>query len=33
MSRVGKKPIPIPSGVTAAVDGQLVSVKGGKGEL
>jgi large subunit ribosomal protein L6 len=33
MSRVGKKPVPIPSGVTATVDGQLVSVKGGKGEL
>jgi large subunit ribosomal protein L6 len=33
MSRIGKKPVPIPSGVTATVDGQLVSVKGGKGEL
>jgi large subunit ribosomal protein L6 len=33
MSRVGKKPIPIPTGVTASVDGQLVSVKGAKGEL
>ena len=33
MSRVGKKPVPIPSGVTATVDGQLVKVKGQKGEL
>ncbi len=33
MSRVGKKPVPVPAGVTATVDGQLVSVKGAKGEL
>jgi large subunit ribosomal protein L6 len=33
MSRVGKKPVPIPAGVTAKVDGQKVAVKGGKGEL
>ena len=33
MSRVGKKPVPVPSGVTAKVDGQNVSVKGAKGEL
>jgi large subunit ribosomal protein L6 len=33
MSRVGKKPVSIPSGVTASVDGQLVKVKGSKGEL
>jgi large subunit ribosomal protein L6 len=33
MSRIGKKPIAIPSGVTLAVDGQTVSVKGPKGEL
>ena len=33
MSRVGKKPGPVPSGVTASVDGQLVRVKGSKGEL
>ena len=33
MSRVGKKPVPLPSGVTALVDGQSVKVKGGKGEL
>jgi large subunit ribosomal protein L6 len=33
MSRVGKKPVAVPSGVTAAVDGQAVRVKGSKGEL
>ena len=33
MSRVGKKPVPIPKGVTARVEGQKVSVKGAKGEL
>jgi large subunit ribosomal protein L6 len=33
MSRVGKKPVPIPSGVTAPVDGQMVTVKGPKGAL
>lgn len=33
MSRVGKKPVPVPSGVTASVDGQTVKVKGTKGEL
>ena len=33
MSRVGKRPVPVPSGVTAKVDGQVVSVKGAKGEL
>ena len=33
MSRVGKKPIVIPAGVTAKVEGQLVAIKGGKGEL
>ena len=33
MSRVGKKPITIPAGVTAKLDGQKVSVKGAKGEL
>jgi large subunit ribosomal protein L6 len=31
MSRVGKKPVPIPSGVTANVEGQTVKVKGPKG--
>ena len=33
MSRIGKKPVPIPSGVTANVEGQTVTVKGPKGEL
>jgi len=33
MSRVGKKPVPIPSGVTAVVEGQTVKVKGPKGSL
>lgn len=33
MSRIGKKPVDVPSGVTAAVDGQNVKVKGPKGEL
>jgi large subunit ribosomal protein L6 len=33
MSRTGKRPVPIPSGVTVAVDGQVVRVKGPKGEL
>ena len=33
MSRIGKKPVVVPAGVTAKVDGQLVSVKGGKGQL
>lgn len=33
MSRVGKKLVPIPNGVTASVNDGLVSVKGPKGEL
>ena len=33
MSRVGKKPVPVPSGVTATVTGQTVTMKGSKGEL
>ena len=33
MSRVGKKPVAVPSGVTASVDGQVVNVKGPKGSL
>lgn len=33
MSRVGKKPIVIPSGVTANVEGQLVKMKGPKGQM
>ncbi|HEV2603180.1 MAG TPA: 50S ribosomal protein L6 [Microvirga sp.] len=33
MSRVGKKPVTVPAGVTATVDGQTVKMKGSKGEL
>src|SRR6476620_3821290 len=33
MSRVGKRPVPIPSGVTATVEGQTVKMKGPKGQL
>jgi large subunit ribosomal protein L6 len=33
MSRIGRKPIPVPSGVDVSIDGQRVSVKGPKGEL
>jgi large subunit ribosomal protein L6 len=33
MSKIGKAPITIPAGVTAAVDGQTVKVKGPKGAL
>jgi large subunit ribosomal protein L6 len=33
MSRIGKKPVSVPGGVTAQVNGQEVKVKGPKGEL
>ena len=33
MSRIGKKPVSVPSGVTANVEGQTVKVKGPKGAL
>jgi large subunit ribosomal protein L6 len=33
MSRIGKKAVPIPSGVTANVEGQTVKIKGPKGAL
>jgi large subunit ribosomal protein L6 len=33
MSRIGKKPVSLPKGVTAAVDDGTVSVKGPKGEM
>jgi large subunit ribosomal protein L6 len=33
MSRIGKKAVAVPSGVTAQVTGQMVKVKGPKGEL
>ncbi|TDI63077.1 MAG: 50S ribosomal protein L6 [Alphaproteobacteria bacterium] len=32
MSRIGKKPVAIPDGVTASIDGDVISVKGPKGE-
>ncbi len=31
MSRIGKKPVELPSGVSAAVSGQTIEVKGPKG--
>ena len=33
MSRIGKKPVALPSGVTASVEGTILSVKGPKGTL
>ena len=33
MSRIGKKAIAVPSGITAAVEGQTVKIKGPKGAL
>lgn len=33
MSRIGKKPIDLPSGVTASLDGRTITAKGPKGEL
>lgn len=33
MSRIGKRPIPVPAKVTVTISGQEVSVKGPKGEL
>ncbi len=33
MSRIGKKPVPVPTGVTATIDGGVMSVKGPKGTL
>lgn len=33
MSRIGKQPVPVPSGVDVSIDGQNVSVKGPKGTL
>ena len=31
MSRIGKKPVELPSGVSAAVSGQTIEIKGPKG--
>jgi len=33
MSRIGKRPVELPKNVTAAIDGQKITVKGPKGEL
>ena len=33
MSRIGKKPVELPSGVSATVSGQTIEVKGPKGTL
>lgn len=33
MSRIGKKAVPVPNGVTVTLDGQTVTVKGPKGQL
>jgi large subunit ribosomal protein L6 len=33
MSRVGKMPVEVPSGVDVNIDGPVVTVKGSKGEL
>ena len=33
MSRIGKKPVPLPAGVTANISGQTIEVKGPKGAL
>ena len=33
MSRIGKKPVAVPSGVTASIEGKTLSVKGPKGTL
>ena len=33
MSRIGKKPVDVPKGVTVTIDGNTVKVKGPKGEL
>ncbi len=33
MSRIGRQPIPVPSGVTVTIEPELVTVKGPNGEL
>ncbi|MCU6454983.1 50S ribosomal protein L6 [Sphingomonas sp. A2-49] len=33
MSRIGKKPVPVPAGVTPSIDKGIISVKGPKGTL
>ncbi|HHY61448.1 MAG TPA: 50S ribosomal protein L6, partial [Firmicutes bacterium] len=33
MSRIGKKPVPVPKGVEVELDGSIITVKGPKGAL
>src|SRR5207247_9811679 len=33
MSRIGRKPVALPKGVTAQIDGHKITVKGPKGEI
>lgn len=33
MSRIGKQPVVLPDGVTATIDGRLLTIKGSRGEL
>jgi large subunit ribosomal protein L6 len=33
MSRIGRRPVPVPSGVTVTIEGSAITVKGPKGEL
>ena len=33
MSRIGKQPIPVPAGVEVVINGNVITVKGGNGEL
>ena len=33
MSRIGRRPVPVPNGVTVTVNGNAITVKGPKGEL
>jgi len=33
MSRIGRKPVPLPKGVSATIDGHRITVKGPKGEI
>ena len=33
MSRIGKRPVPLPKGVTATIAGRTITVKGPKGEI
>ena len=33
MSRIGRKPVALPEGVTAQVEGHRITVKGPKGEI